>query len=445
MRIFKRKLYDKLLDWKTNRKGKTAVMIEGARRVGKSTLAKQFAENEYESYVLIDFSIASKDIIKLFDYINDLEYFFMQLQFRLSVSLIEHKSLIIFDEVQKCPKARQAIKHLVADGRYDYIETGSLISIHKNVKDIVIPSEEEKMILNPMDYEEFKWAQDDTVSYPQLKILFDKKIAIGDAVTRKLMRDFRIYMVVGGMPQAVSEYIDSHNLQEVDRVKRSIIQLYEDDFYKIDPSGRISSLFDAIPAQLNSNASRYQTASVIGDNAGTEKVLQLISELRESRTINMAYHANDPGVGMSLSMDVSKYKMYVADTGLFITLAFKDKDFTENIIYQKLMSDKLDANLGYVYENMVAQMLTAAGNRLFYYTFPTETGKHNYEIDFLLSRGNKICPIEVKSSGYKRHASLDAFCQKFSNRVLQRYLIYTKDLQKDEQTLFLPVYLTQFL
>lgn len=445
MRIFKRKLYDKLLDWKTNRKGKTAVMIEGARRVGKSTLAKQFAENEYESYVLIDFSIASKDIIKLFDYINDLEYFFMQLQFRLGVSLIEHKSLIIFDEVQKCPKARQAIKHLVADGRYDYIETGSLISIHKNVKDIVIPSEEEKMILNPMDYEEFKWAQDDTVSYPQLKILFDKKIAIGDAVTRKLMRDFRIYMVVGGMPQAVSEYIDSHNLQEVDRVKRSIIQLYEDDFYKIDPSGRISSLFDAIPAQLNSNASRYQTASVIGDNAGTEKVLQLISELRESRTINMAYHANDPGVGMSLSMDVSKYKMYVADTGLFITLAFKDKDFTENIIYQKLMSDKLDANLGYVYENMVAQMLTAAGNRLFYYTFPTETGKHNYEIDFLLSRGSKICPIEVKSSGYKRHASLDAFCQKFSNRVLQRYLIYTKDLQKDEQTLFLPVYLTQFL
>ncbi len=445
MRIFKRKLYDKLLDWKTNRKGKTAVMIEGARRVGKSTLAKQFAENEYESYVLIDFSIASKDIIKLFDYINDLEYFFMQLQFRLGVSLIEHKSLIIFDEVQKCPKARQAIKHLVADGRYDYIETGSLISIHKNVKDIVIPSEEEKMILNPMDYEEFKWAQDDIVSFPKLKILFDKKIAIGDAVTRKLMRDFRIYMVVGGMPQAVSEYIDSHNLQEVDRVKRSIIQLYKDDFYKIDPSGRISSLFDAIPAQLNSNASRYQTASVIGDNAGTEKVLQLISELRESRTINMAYHANDPGVGMSLSMDVSKYKMYVADTGLFITLAFKDKDFTENIIYQKLMSDKLDANLGYVYENMVAQMLTAAGNRLFYYTFPTETGKHNYEIDFLLSRGNKICPIEVKSSGYKRHASLDAFCQKFSNRVLQRYLIYTKDLQKDEQTLFLPVYLTQFL
>ncbi len=445
MRIFKRKLYDKLLDWKTNRKGKTAVMIEGARRVGKSTLAKQFAENEYDSYVLIDFSIAPKEIIELFDYISDLEYFFMQLQFRLGVSLMEHKSLIIFDEVQKCPKARQAIKHLVADGRYDYIETGSLISIRKNVKDIVIPSEEEKMTLNPMDYEEFKWAQDDTTTIPQLRMLYDKKMSIGDAVTRKLMRDFRVYMVVGGMPQAVSEYLDSHNLQEVDRVKRGIIQLYEDDFYKIDPSGRISSLFDAIPAQLNSNASRYQVTSAIGDNTNSEKILQLISELRESHTINMAYHANDPGVGMSLSLDISKYKMYVADTGLFITLAFKDKDFTENIIYQKLMSDKLDANLGYVYENMVAQILTASGNKLFYYTFPTETGKHNYEIDFILSCGNKICPIEVKSSGYKRHASLDAFCQKFSSRVLQRYLIYTKDFQKDEQTLFLPVYLTQFL
>ncbi len=445
MRIFKRKLYDKLLDWKNTRKGRTAVLIEGARRVGKSTLAKQFAENEYDSHVLIDFSIAKDEVLELFDHIADLDYFFLQLQFRLGVSLQERKSLIIFDEVQKYPKARQAIKHLVADGRYDYIETGSLISIRKNVKDILIPSEEEKMYLYPMDYEEFKWALGDEVSYSQLKMLFDKKMSIGDAVTRKLMRDFRIYMVVGGMPQAVDAYLTSNNLMEVDRVKRNIIQLYEDDFYKIDASGRISMLFDAIPAQLNSNASRYQVSSAIGSNTDSEKAIRLISELRESMTVNIAYHANDPNVGMSLAMDLSKYKMYVADTGLFITLAFKDKDFTENILYQKLMSDKLDANLGYVYENMVAQMLTAAGNRLFYYTFPTETGKHNYEIDFLLSRGNKICPIEVKSSGYKRHASLDAFCQKFSSRVLQRYLIYTKDLQKDEQTLLLPIYLTQFL
>lgn len=445
MRIFKRKLYDKLLEWKNNRHGKTAVLIEGARRVGKSTLTKQFAENEYESYVMIDFSIVRDDVLELFNHIDDLDYFFLQLQFRLGVSLKERKSLVIFDEVQKCPKARQAIKHLVADGRYDYIETGSLISIKKNVKDILIPSEEEKLFLYPMDYEEFKWALGDNTAIPQLRMLFDKKLSLGDAVTRKLMRDFRIYMVVGGMPQAVDTYIETNNLMEVDRVKRNIIQLYEDDFYKIDSSGRLSMLFDAIPAQLNSNASRYQVASAIGNNTDSEKVLQLISELRESMTINMAYHANDPAVGMSLAMDLNKYKMYIGDTGLFITLAFKDKDFTENIIYQKLMSDKLDTNLGYVYENMVAQMLTATGNRLFYYTFPTETGKHNYEIDFLLSRGNKICPIEVKSSGYKRHASLDAFCKKFSSRVLQRYIIYTKDLQKDEQTLFLPVYLTQFL
>ena len=445
MRIFKRKLYDKLLEWKHNRQGKTAILIEGARRVGKSTLAKQFAENEYESYVMIDFSIVREDVLELFDHISDLDYFFLQLQFRLGVSLKERKSLVIFDEVQKCPKARQAIKHLVADRRYDYIETGSLISIKKNVKDILIPSEEEKLFLYPMDYEEFKWALGDNTAIPQLKMLFDKKLSIGDAVTRKLMRDFRIYMVVGGMPQAVDTYIETNNLMEVDRVKRNIIQLYEDDFYKIDSSGRLSMLFDAIPAQLNSNASRYQVASAIGSNTNSDKVLQLISELRKSMTINMAYHANDPGVGMSLVMNLNRYKMYIGDTGLFITLAFKDKDFTENIIYQKLMSDKLDTNLGYVYENMVAQMLTATGNRLFYYTFPTETGKHNYEIDFLLSRGNKICPIEVKSSGYKRHTSLDAFCQKFSSRILQRYIIYTKDLQKDEQTLFLPVYLTQFL
>ena len=445
MRIFKRKLYEKLLDWKNNRSGRTAVLIEGARRVGKSTLARQFAQNEYESYVMIDFSIVKKDILELFDSIADLDYFFLQLQFRLGVSLKERKSLIIFDEVQMCPKARQAIKHLVADGRYDYIETGSLISIRKNVKDIVIPSEEEKMILHPLDYEEFKWALDDATTIAQMRMIFEKRLSMGDAVTRKLMRDFRLYMAVGGMPQAVCEYLETNNLMDVDRVKRGIIQLYEDDFYRIDQSGRISMLFDAIPAQLSSNASRFQVASALGDNVDSEKTLQLISELRESKTINMAYHANDPAVGMPLSIDLKKYKMFVADTGLFITLAFKDKDFTENVIYQKLLSDKLDANLGYVYENVVAQMLTAAGNKLLYYTFPTSTGKHNYEIDFLLSRSNKVCPIEVKSSGYKRHASLDAFCEKFSSRVLQRYLIYTKDLHKDEQTLMLPIYLTQFL
>lgn len=276
MRIFKRKLYEKLLDWKNNRSGRTAVLIEGARRVGKSTLVRQFAQNEYESYVMIDFSIVKKDILELFDSIADLDYFFLQLQFRLGVSLKERKSLIIFDEVQMCPKARQAIKHLVADGRYDYIETGSLISIRKNVKDIVIPSEEEKMILHPLDYEEFKWALGDATTIAQMRMIFEKRLSMGDAVTRKLMRDFRLYMAVGGMPQAVCEYLETNNLMDVDRVKRGIIQLYEDDFYRIDQSGRISMLFDAIPAQLTSNASRFQVASALGDNVDSEKTLQLI-------------------------------------------------------------------------------------------------------------------------------------------------------------------------
>lgn len=445
MRIFKRKLYDKLLDWKRTRAGKSAVLIEGARRVGKSTLVKQFAESEYESYAMIDFSIATKEVVRLFDDIQNLNHFFFQLQFQLGVVLKEHQSLIIFDEVQMCPRARQAIKHLVADGRYDYIETGSLISIKKNVKDIVIPSEEETMVLNPMDYEEFMWALGETDSIALLKNVFDKKMPLGEAINRKLMRDFRLYMVVGGMPQAVSAYLETNNMMEVDKVKRNIIQLYEADFYRIDPSGRLSMLFDAIPAQLNSNASRFQVGGVLGDSVDSEKVQQLLSELSASKTVNIAHHSSDPSVGMSLTMDFRRYKIYGADTGLFITLAFKDKDFTENVIYQKLLNDKLETNLGYVYENVVAQMLTASGNRLFYYTFPTDSGKHNYEIDFLLSRGNKVCPIEVKSSGYKRHASLDAFRKKFSGRIRQSYLVYTKDLHPDEQVLFVPVYLTPFL
>lgn len=445
MRIFKRKLYDKLLDWKRTRAGKSAVLIEGARRVGKSTLVKQFAESEYESYAMIDFSIATKEVVRLFDDIQNLNHFFFQLQFQLGVVLKEHQSLIIFDEVQMCPRARQAIKHLVADGRYDYIETGSLISIKKNVKDIVIPSEEETMVLNPMDYEEFMWALGETDSIALLKNVFDKKMPLGEAINRKLMRDFRLYMVVGGMPQAVSAYLETNNMMEVDKVKRNIIQLYEADFYRIDPSGRLSMLFDAIPAQLNSNASRFQVGGVLGDSVDSEKVQQLLSELSASKTVNIAHHSSDPSVGMSLTMDFRRYKIYGADTGLFITLAFKDKDFTENVIYQKLLNDKLETNLGYVYENVVAQMLTASGNRLFYYTFPTDSGKHNYEIDFLLSSGNKVCPIEVKSSGYKRHASLDAFRKKFSGRIRQSYLVYTKDLHPDEQVLFVPVYLTPFL
>lgn len=417
--------------------------MEGARRIGKSTIVEEFAKKEYRSYILIDFNEASQDVKDLFENLMDLDYIFLYLQNIYQTSLYERESVIVFDEVQQCPKARQAIKYLVKDGRYDYIETGSLISIHKNTKDINIPSEEHRVEMFPMDYEEFRWALGDEVGMSLLKQVFEKRMSLGEGINRMKMRDLRLYMLVGGMPQAVNEYLDTKNLQSVDMVKRQIIQLYADDFRKIDSTGRISKLFMAIPSQLSRNLMRYQPTPVVG-NMPSAKIDELLLNLEDSKTINIAYHADDPQVGMSLTADYGKYKLYVGDTGLFVTLAFWDKDFTENIIYNKLLSDKLSANMGYVYENLVAQMLRALGDRLFYYTFPKDK-THFYEIDFLLSRGNKLCPIEVKSSGYKTHASLDAFCQKYSDRIGQRYLIYTKDLQKDEQTLLLPVYMTPLL
>ena len=442
-RIFKRKIYQQLLDWKETQNGKTAILVEGARRVGKSTIVELFAKQEYDSYILIDFNKATKNILKLWEDLMDLNIVFLKLQQIYHVTLIERKSVIIFDEVQKCPLARQAIKYLVQDGRYDYIETGSLISIHKNTKDITIPSEEEKLPMYPMDYEEFKWALGDTSSIPLLKQQFDSRMSLGDDLARMKMRDLRLYMLVGGMPQAVNTYLDTNNLSLVDKTKRGIINLYLEDFQKIDATGNAVQLFKNIPAQLSSNASRYQPTSVIGQQTDT-KITELLQNLEESKTVLFCWHCTDPNVGMSLNKDTSRYKMFLSDTGLFVTLAFWDKNYTENIIYDKLLSDKLEANLGYVYENLVAQMLASAGNSLFYYTFPKDE-KHNYEVDFLLSRGNKICPIEVKSSGYRTHASLDAFCQKYSSRIGSRYLVYTKDLRKNGETTLVPVYMTGLL
>lgn len=442
--VFKRKLYSSMLNWKNERKGKTALLLKGARRVGKSTLVEEFAKAEYHSYILIDFAHAPKKIIELFDDMYDLDYFFMQLQVIYGITLYERQSAIIFDEVQLQPLARQAIKYLVKDGRYDFIETGSLLTIKKNVQNIVIPSEETRLTLHPLDYEEFRWALGDEVTCPFLRLSLKKMKPLGDAVHRKLMRDFRLYMLVGGMPQAVNTYIESKNLKEVDAVKREILELYEDDFRKIDTTGNISRMFDSIPAQLNKNTSRY-IASSVTSRTTKQKTTEYISELAESMTINMAYHANDPSVGMSLHKDPDRYKLFLADTGLFVTLAFKDKDFTDNIIYEKLLSDKLSADLGYIYENVVAQMLRSGGYELFYYTFQRETSNHPFEIDFLIAQRNKICPIEVKSSGYKSHASIDAFCKKYSDRILDSYLLYTKDLSKDEALKCIPMYMVPFM
>lgn len=444
MRIFKRKLYDKMLQWKQERDGSTALLIKGARRVGKSTLAEEFAKREYESYLCIDFTEAPKEVRDLFNDISDLDSLLLSLQFHYQKRLSPRKSAIIFDEVQSCPMARQAIRKLVKDRRYDYIETGSLISIKKNTQDIRIPSEETRMTLYPMDYEEFRWALGDEVTVPMLHEAFERKMSLGDGVVRKLLRDFRLYMLVGGMPQAVNTYLETNNLSAVDAVKREIIELYADDFRKIDPTGRMTRMFYAIPGQLNSNASRYQVSGVIGQ-AKQERMEELLQDMEDSQVVLFSHHANDPNVGLSLHVDNNRYKLFMNDTGLFITLAFWDKDVTENIIYQKLLTDKLSADLGYVYENVVAQILKAAGNELYYHTWPTESGKHNYEIDFLLSRGSKVCPVEVKSSGYKTHASLDAFQRKFPERILHRYLVYTKDLRKDSDILMTPVFMAMFL
>lgn len=443
-RIFKRKIYDRLLEWKQQQDGKTALLVQGARRIGKSTIVEEFAKNEYESYILIDFSKCSAEVKKLFDDISDLNFIFLRLQLIYGVQLVTRKSLIIFDEIQFLPRARQAIKSLVQDHRYDYIETGSLISIRKNVADILIPSEEKKIDMFPMDYEEFRWALGDNATVPLLRSFWAKPQPLQQA-HRKLMRDFRLYMLVGGMPQAVNEFIETNNLVAVDEVKRTILDLYDEDFMKIDPSGRASKIFSAIPAQLNSNATRYQLSSVI-QGADNSDFIELISEMEKTMTVNISHHSNDPNVGLSNTESLTQYKLYAGDTGLFTTLAFKDKAFTDNIIYEKLLCDKLPANLGYMYENIVAQTLTASGYKLYYHTWPTASGKHSYEIDFLLSKNSKLIPLEVKSSAYKTHASLDAFCEKFSSRLANdRYLIYTKDYAKEGNVTYLPTYLTFLL
>lgn len=432
-----------MLRWKRERKGRTALLVKGARRVGKSTLVEAFARKEYKSYILIDFSEENRKINALFEDISDLDFFFMHLQQEMGVVLHERQSVIVFDEVQLQPLARQAIKHLVKDGRYDYIETGSLLTLKKHVQNIVIPSEETRLTLYPLDFEEFLWATGNEVGLQFLRVFHEKKMPLGPS-HRKVMRDLRLYMLVGGMPQAVNTYLETNNLQQVDTTKREILDLYDDDFRKIDPLGRASRMMRSIPGQLTTNARRYLITTAM-ESRRTEGTDILLADMEDSMVVNFAYHSNDPNVGFGLSRDYNSYKMFLVDTGLFVTLAFRDKAFTENVIYNKLLSDKLSANLGYVYENLVAQMLRTAGNELYYYTFPTGNGNKNYEVNFLLSRGNKIMPIEVKSSGYKTHKSLDKFCEKFSSRVGERVLLYTKDYQKDGATDCLPVYFTPFL
>ena len=401
----------KLLEWKNLYSDKYAVLLEGARRVGKSTLAENFAKNEYKSYILIDFSKTTSNILECFNDIGNLNIFFLRLQAETGITLYEHESLIIFDEVQLFPKARQSIKHLIYDGRYSYLETGSLISIKKNVKDILIPSEEMKIEIYPMDYEEFCDATGS--NYKLLEQIFDCNTAIGQATNRKLMRDLRIYMAVGGMPQAVEAYINGKNFSEIDMIKRQIISLYEEDFKKIDASGRISALYHSIPAQLSKDTKKYRITTAIRKRNNTK--------------------------------DFNSYKLYLSDTGLFVTLMFIDRPVTENDIYAKLLSDKLPANLGYLYENLVAQMIAASGRELYYHTWEKDDSTHYYEVDFLISEGSKINAFEIKSSGSGNHESIREFCRKFSQNINKAYLISQKDTGKEEDLLLRPFYLMPFL
>lgn len=439
---YKRKAYHKLLDWKQHYSDKYAILLEGARRVGKSTIAENFAKNEYRSYILIDFSKTSNTILECFDDIGNLNMFFLRLQAETGITLYEQDSLIIFDEVQLFPKARQAVKHLVADGRYHYLETGSLISIKKNVQDILIPSEEMKIQIYPMDYEEFCDATGN--NYELLHQIYNTNKAVGQATNRKLMRDLRTYMAVGGMPQAVESYIAGENFSQIDMVKRQIISLYEDDFKKIDSSGRISALYHSIPAQLAKDSRKYRITTAIGKKNNT-KAEELLYELIDSKIILPCYNSTDPGTSLSDTKDFDSYKLYLSDTGLFVTLMFIDRPVIENDIYAKLLSDKLPANLGFLYENLAAQMITATGRELYYHTWEKSNSTHYYEVDFLISEGSKMNAFEIKSSGTGKHESIKHFYKKYSKHVRNIYLLSQKDVNKEENLLYKPFYFMPFL
>lgn len=440
--LFKRKAYDKLLAWKQQEAGRYSILIEGARRTGKSTLAEAFARQEYRSYILIDFSHVSSNILDCFSDISNLDLFFLRLQALTGKTLYVHESVILFDEIQLYPPARQAIKHLVKDGRYHYIETGSLISITKNVKDILIPSEEKKLKLYPMDYEEFLWATGKN-SYRAIRELYRSGKEAGQGTHRSLMRDFRLYMAIGGMPQAVEAYIEGRNLAQIDEVKRSILHLYEDDFRKIDLSGQISAMYHSIPAQLSKGTKRYLISSAIGKRR-SQRSEKLLFEMIDSRTVLACYHTTDPSLSPGSSKDLGSYKLYLADTGLFVTLLFIDRPAAENELYAKLLSDHLPANLGFRYETAVAQMIAATDRELFYHTWEKLGSTHYFEIDFLVTLKTKVTALEVKSSGIGKHASLDHFREKYARCVGDTIVLSQKDVHKDQQIRYLPIYMLPF-
>ena len=446
--MFERKLYQKLLEWKEISNGSTAMLIDGARRVGKSYLAEEFAKREYKSYMVINFSNVNNMIKDIFENdFMDLDLFFNKLSFAFGATLYERESLIIFDEVQRYPKARELIKFLVADGRYDYIETGSLISIKHNIEDIVIPSEEEHLMLHPFDFEEFLWAMGDRVTVPFIKSCFEQEQPLGEAAHRKAMNSFRQYMLVGGMPQAVAEYAATKDFARVDRIKSIILNLYRQDITRFAQGyeSKVQAIFDEIPGQLSKKEKKFAITS-LGKDSKTRTYEDAFMWLTDGMIINNCYNATDPSVGLSMYLDVTSRKCYMADTGLLVTHAFHDNDYMENELYKAVLLDRINVNEGMLMENIVAQTFRVNGHKLFFYARNDNVERKNHmEIDFLISKKNKICPVEVKSSRYNKHSSLDKFRAKFKGRIGQSYILYTKDLKREEDILYLPLYMGMFL
>lgn len=449
----KRKIYNQLLEWKHQEKGRVAILLDGPRRVGKSYIVENFAQKEYKSYILIDFNRANKDITELFDnYLSDLDTLFLILQNIMGVKLYEKESVIVFDEVQMYPRARAAIKYLVADGRYDFIETGSLVSINKNVKDIVIPSEERRLSLFPMDFEEFLWAIGDEMLMPFLQQCLEKRTPLGKAMHRKAIDLFRQYMIVGGMPQAVQRYVDTHDFSDVDRVKRDILSLYKSDIEKY-ASGyetKVKSIFDQIPASLQRHEKKFRMTD-IRSTARFREYESSFFWLDESQVVNLCWGASEPSIGLRMKMNNQQLKCYMADTGLLISHAFDEKTITSEEIYRKLLLDKLEINKGMLVENMVAQMLRASGHKLYFYShYSQEHSEDRMEIDFLIQKPSvtsrhNISPIEVKSSTRYTLSSLRKFYNKFAEQLSTPYVIHYQDMKIDDNIIFLPIYMTPLL
>ena len=443
-----RKIYSKMIEWKNLDDGKSALLIEGARRVGKSYIAEKFAKNEYKSYILIDFATASEDIKELFRTEGENpENLFSVLSAVYKTKLYKRESVIVFDEVQMCPEARQMIKYLVKDGRYDYIETGSLITLKRNIKNIVIPSEEERIQMFPLDFEEFLWAMGDQVTYTIIRDNYDAKKPMGQALHKSIMKQFRQYMLVGGMPQVVEAFVRERDFKAADRIKNRIIRLYKDDVAKFAEGyeSKVYAIFDDIPGQLSKKEKKYKLAS-LSKSARMREYEDAFVWLDEAMVINPCFNATDPSVGLKLSEDHTTQKIYMADTGLLVTMTFQGNSYRDNKLYEDILFDRININEGMLMENIVAQMLRASDHELFFYSRSDKKSRaNNMEIDFLIKQGNKISPIEVKSAAYRRHSSLNKFTDKFDKRLGERYLLYPKDVMEKDGVIHLPLYMAGLL